>query len=43
MQVPNAIIFVAAEIIIVLLVCTVIFFVHSRNWNLSFAANKKNY
>ena len=30
MQVPNAIIFVAAEIIIVLLVCTVIFFVHSR-------------
>lgn len=30
MLVPNAIIFVAAEIIIVLLVCTVIFFVHSR-------------
>ncbi|HOY23766.1 MAG TPA: hypothetical protein PK002_11460, partial [Cellvibrio sp.] len=30
MQVPNALIFVAAEIIIVLLVCTVIFFVHSR-------------
>lgn len=30
MQVPNAIIFVAAEIIIVLLICTVIFFVHSR-------------
>ncbi len=30
MQVPNAIVFVAAEIIIVLLVCTVIFFVHSR-------------
>jgi translation initiation factor 1 (eIF-1/SUI1) len=30
MLVPNAIIFVAAEIITVLLVCTVIFFVHSR-------------
>ena len=30
MQIPNAIIFVAAEIIVVLLVCTVIFFVHSR-------------
>jgi DNA repair exonuclease SbcCD ATPase subunit len=30
MQVPNAIIFVAAEIIIVLLICTVVFFVHSR-------------
>ena len=30
MQVPNAIIFVATEIIIVLLVCTVIFFAHSR-------------
>jgi hypothetical protein len=30
MQVPNAIIFVAAEIIIVLLVCAVIFFVHTR-------------
>src|SRR3954470_372869 len=30
MQVPNAIIVVAAEINIVLLVCTVIFFIHSR-------------
>jgi hypothetical protein len=30
MQVPNALLAVAAEIIIVLLVCAVIFFIHSR-------------